>query len=337
MDARSTAARLIRSSILLAALFAPGCGTSGDTLTSSATGATGGAGSGQAGAGAGGLADGGSAGAAGQGGATGLGGQAGADVAGGAGGDGAGGGAGGPAGPSIRIHLRSSTDPFAHDDGLSGETPIDHRSGVRNFRLYTDANDPSPLVVFDYGQNAVEASYNAGQDTVIGTVPFSSLTPGHYTQARVVHSYVRYKMAATLHYNGAALAGDFNNTQVLSDNTMLDGQLRDHGYYDFVFEYLSMMFPKTGSDAPVPEYPSSGGFKVVFENGEWAYYFPVVIDIAQAPTADVDVAMEVNMAESLRWMDQDMPGYAPGVLDCTTTSSEPIKHFGANSFKVFLP
>lgn len=258
----------------------------------------------------------------------------------GGGGSGQGGGAAQGGGGSaagtrhIRIHLSADTKPFAHDDGLAGQTPISHSSGLRKFELYRDDNDPSPLVVFDYGTGFVEGGYNDGDDTVAATVDPTTLTEGHYTRGRVVHSHVRYSIHATMHAQGLDFAGTFDNVEVLSDKTLLDGTMRDHGYYAYVFNAAGKSYPVTGENAPVPTYPGSGGFSVTFTNGEWAYWFPVDLTVKHELSADVDVDMHVNMFESFRWQDEGTKGYKKGVFDVTPASFEPVERFGANSFVV---
>lgn len=271
-------------------------------------------------------------------------GQAGEPAVGGAGGSGASaseggqgtseGGAGStePEGPTVTIRFRSHTDPFDHDDGLSGQTPIEHLSGLRKLQLFTSPTDPSPVTIFDFGSDFVEVSYDDGADTAVYSLPASSLPSGTYTMARVVHSHVRYRVAGTMHANGWHLPGEFDNLQVLSDGTMLDGQLRNHGYYEYVFVTGNQEFPASGTNAPLPQGWDTGGFSVGFDDGEWSYSFPVELVVSPALAQDLAVVLEVNMFESFRWQDQELAGYQPGVLDSTPLASEPVIHFGANDF-----
>jgi hypothetical protein len=244
-----------------------------------------------------------------------------------------GGGSTGTSSAEVAVRLRSSTAPFPHADGLAGQTPIAHSSGVRSLRLYRQEGDPDPFTVFDFGQESVEVDYADGADTLIYTAQASDLPLATFTQARVVHSYVRYRIAATMHYMGFVVPGEFDNMQVLSDQSLVDGQLRDAGYYEYVYTGASQMFPASGDDAPVPEW-DSGGFSVRFEDGEWAYYFPVNLPVNPDLPVDIAVVLDVNMHESFRWMDQTMPNYMTGVLDVTPTTFEPVMKFGANSFGV---
>ena len=124
--------------------------------------------------------------------------------------------------------------------------------------------------------------------------------------------------------------------QVLSDGTSIDGELRDHGYFEYAFEAGSMSFPLSGTDAPVPAWSGAGGFSVAFEDGEWAYYFPVDLAIDPELDGDLAVVLEVNMHESFRWSDQASPDFAAGVFDTTPSSFEPVMRFGANAFELSI-
>jgi hypothetical protein len=247
-----------------------------------------------------------------------------------------GGAGGGGTGPNVEIRMRSSTAPFPHTDELSGQTPTAHSSGLRSLTLFRSKSDPSPFVVFDLGENPVEVDYADGADTLAYTARASDLPEATFTVARVVHTHVRYRVAATMHAMGLVVPGFFDNVQVMSDGTLLDGQLRDAGYFEYTFEGGGQSFPASGDDAPVPEYTSSGGFEVVRENGEWAYYFPVSLVVTPNITEDVQVVLSVNMHESYRWQDQTSPGYMSGVFDVTPTSFEPVLQFGANSFALTI-
>ena len=266
-----------------------------------------------------------------------TGGAAGAAGSGGSSGGGGTAGAPNPVGTGtgkIAIHFQSTTAPFAHNDGLSGQTPISHLSGVRSLELRRTLDDPSPVTVFDFGQKTVEISYANGADTLIYTADIKYLPKATYTIARVVHTYVRYQIASTMHEGGMNLPGTFDNVQVLSDGTLLDGTVRNHGYFEFLFKTGGQSFPSTGTNAPLPEWTGVGGFPVIFEKGQWAYQFPTNLVVDPDSNADFTLTFLSNMNESYRWADQDAPGYGKGVFDSTSTSFEPVKQFGANSFEI---
>ena len=157
-----------------------------------------------------------------------------------------------------------------------------------------------------------------------------------FTVARVVHSWVKYRIDATMHASGFDLPGEFDNFQALSDDTMFEGTLYQSGDYEYLFDAGSMTFPASGSDAPVPEYDAAGGFSVRFEDGEWAYYFPVNLPVTPDLPTDLTLVLAVNMHESFRWMDEAGTGFTDGVFDATPTTFEPVLQFGANSFALTI-
>ncbi len=326
---------------LLLTLALAGCGSSdeADALATppgnaGAAGAPGGSG-GQGGAGEGPGGEAGVGGEAGQGGASEAG-QGGAGLGGSAGG-GAGQGGAGQGGALIHVRLASSTAPFPHSDGLAGQTPLDHRSGLRSYRLFRDASDTVGVTVFDLGKGFVEVSYNDGADTLVASVPITTIPEGTYTRGRVVHTHVRYRVKAQVHAQGLSLPGEFDNVQVMSDGTTLDGVERQGGYFDYKLNVAGMTYPFQGNDAPIPQQTSSGGFSVAIEGGQWTYEFPTTIVIDHGLPADTTTTLRVNMHESFRWEDQVEPSYAAGVFDVTPVAFEPVKRFGANSFSVTIP
>lgn len=267
---------------------------------------------------------------------AGVGGAAQGTGGGGGGNDEAAGGSASGSDALVTIRFRATTAPFDHQDGLAGQTPLEHYSGVRDLKLYRGPDDPQPVTIFDRDEDFVEIGYNEGDDTVVATVPARELPLGTYTVARTVHSHVRYRVASTMHVGGVPLAGEFDCMQVLSDDTWLDGTRRDHGYYEYVFRAGAQSFPTSGDDAPLPLSGETGGFSAALEQGEWAYYYPVSLVVTPELEADVDVVLNVNMHESFRWDDQQASGFAPQIFDTTPTSFEPVVTFGANSYWMTL-
>lgn len=232
----------------------------------------------------------------------------------------------------IRVHLTSSTAPVPQTDGLSGQTPLTYVTGIRSYKLLRSMADPSPATVFDLGKGFVEASYADGADTLLATVPLASIPEGKYAFARVVHTHNRYRVKATLH-DTTTLVGEFDDVFVLSNDTTLDGVVHAQGDYTYTFLYAGTKTPTSGTNGILPESTTMGGFTVVNEGGEWAYYFPVDMVIDHGPK-DRDTYLRVNVFEAFRWQDEAKPGYLPGVFDVTASGYEPVKRFGANSFAV---
>lgn len=235
----------------------------------------------------------------------------------------------------IHIHLAATAAPVAHADGLSGQTPRDQHIGIRKLTLFASASDPAPIVVFDHGANAVEAGLNDEDDTVVASVPAAKLAAGRYTVARVAVSHVRYQVAATMHAYGQTVPGVFENLQVLSAGSLVDGTTHDKGHYAFAFEANGMVLGRqTGEHGPLPETPSGGGITLDTSGPESAYVFPVDIVVDPTVKSDVHVVFELDTHESFRWQDEASPGYQSGVFDVTPTTFEPVKSFGARSFRI---
>ncbi len=233
----------------------------------------------------------------------------------------------------LTVRIRATNAAFAHTDGLSGQTPRTAAGGIRSFSLLRDQQDTNPAVIFEYGADVQEASFDDGGDTLVGAIVVSEVPAGHYTLARMVQAYSRYSISATLHDGSTATPGTLDNLIVMSDGTMVDGAQHDAGYYHYVFEAPGEP-PVTfeGDDALVPAYSTTAGAVAVVENGQWAVYFPVNLDWSAGLQSAVDLVVTVNMFESFRWTDVALPGYQPGVFDFTATSYEPVVRFGGNEF-----
>lgn len=243
----------------------------------------------------------------------------------------------GATGPVAQVVVRTNTDPFPHADGYAGQTSRDAYQGIRSFELLRGIDDPDPLVLFDHGDDPVEAGYNDGDDTLVGMVRLHGLRAGHYTMARSVVTHSRYRVDAVMHAGGYVLPGEFDNVQVLSDGTRIDGVIRPESWFRYVFRTGGMDFPLEGLGAPLPTEPTTtGGFSLSIEDGVAAYYYPVDITLVATATEDLVIVLEVNMFEAFRWEDQDLPGYTAGVFDSSPTASEPVRRFGANSLRVHV-
>ena len=240
---------------------------------------------------------------------------------------------------SVSVKVRANTDLFQHIDGISGQTPLFSYAGVRSLRFLRDPDDQAPLTLFDHNLNSevsdfIEAGYNDGDETVVATFPAGDLIAGRYTMARMVQTYSRYQVAVINHVWAEVIPGILTNLQVMSDNTLIDGELRNAGYYESVFEDTdgNESF-YSGDDWEVPLFSFTSGSYAVIENGEWAFYFPIDVEFSE----ELEIAaiiINVNMFESFRWRDQLIPGYEDGAFDITPISYEPVERFGGNLFEV---
>jgi hypothetical protein len=241
------------------------------------------------------------------------------------------GGGGGTA--NIVIHVRATAAPVAHVDGLSGQTPRDEYIGVKAMQLLTSPADPSPFVIFEH-PTYVEARLNDGDDTVIATVPASSVRPGQYSYVRTLVTHVRYKVDATVHASGVATVGEYENLLVLTNDTEVGGQKRQSGDLVSTFRGGGQTFGPTESKYPLPPRTEWAGVALEVSQGRAYYVYPATIVVGPPPATDVSATFEVNMHECFRWEDLPTAGYRPGVWDVELTGYEPVRQFGANSFSV---
>lgn len=246
---------------------------------------------------------------------------------------GSGDGSPGPTGPLVILHVRATEAPFPQTDGFAAQTARNEKIGISGLTLLTSASDPSPLKVYEGA--SVEAGLNDKEDTVVARVSAKSLKAGTYTIARVPVSHVRYTVSGAYHAGGFTAPGDFIDVVVLTDGTMIDGHSHDQGWYSSSFATGGMTYgPATGM-TPFPSV-DGGGFKLVTAGGRAYYEFaisPIIVD--PGVTRDVNVIFEVNTNLDFHWQDVPNAGYATNVFDVEMASYEPVKKFGANSFRVF--
>jgi hypothetical protein len=235
----------------------------------------------------------------------------------------------------VTVRLRASTAKVQHLDGLSGQTPVEQRIGIRKLTLLTSDADPSPFVVFDHKAEAIEAGLGDNDDTLVATLSASALRAGNYTRARVAISHVRYRVAASMHAFGMIVPGVFDNFQVLSDGSTIDGKTWNKGHYSFKFDVNGQTYgTQTGENGPVPPTTGGGGMSLESSGNETEYRFPVTLAIPQNVPSNVTIRFELNTHENFRWQDQADPGYQKGTFDATLESYEPVTSFGANSFQM---
>lgn len=236
--------------------------------------------------------------------------------------------------PELTVHIVGVTAPFAHDDLLAGQTATKPAGGIRSLSLLASPDDPAPAVVFAYGEETVEASYADQADTVVGKVGVAAIPSGHYKLARLVQAYSRFEVAATLHEGLAANAGTLSCLAVMGDDTLVDGHVRDAGYYHATFAAPNQT-PTSfeGTTFPIPALSTTAGAVGVVEDGQWVVYFPIDLVWDAGVTSDLTLTITVNMHESFRWTDLLIPGYLPQVFDLTALSYEPVIRFGGNAFE----
>jgi hypothetical protein len=233
--------------------------------------------------------------------------------------------------PGLTVIVRGSTETFAHDDGLPGQTARGVSAGVRSLTLLDEATSQSfVLLGADPGTSAV-VSYDNGESTVLAVVPPESIVAGHYTKARLVQDWSEFDVDATHHADGTQTSGSLHVVQVTSDGAMLNGVTHAAGHYEHDFIAPNRNEHWTGEDALVPEHSSTAGAEAVVENGEWAVYFPLDVHVT---ASDAQLDIRVNMDHAFRWVDFPAPENQPGVYDISPPLYEEVTQFGGNRFDV---
>lgn len=233
----------------------------------------------------------------------------------------------------LSIHIQGSTAAFVHEDGYAGQTPHSARGGIRSLSLLRDADDKAPLELFNHGAQSVEVGFNDGDDTevAVSQVPLT----GRYTLARMVQTHSRYVVDACAHAAGSAVDGTLEQLRVMSDGTSIDGKMHHAGHHQSTFRGGDVVQETTGEDLTVPQWSSTAGAWAVVENGEWAVYFPVNLDVDErSPPTSMTVV--VNLDHAFRWEDSAAEGYRANTWDLTVATQETVMRFGGNRFDVTL-
>lgn len=240
-----------------------------------------------------------------------------------------------PGGPRVHIKAKGSLSPFAHKDGLSGQTAKVQIAAIKSLYLLRSASDPSPVKVYDLGDKSVLVDYVTGAPVELASVPIRSLPSGVYRLAKVGVSYVRYSVPARMHVGGYPVDGQYDNVQALSDGAMIEGAPRQKGWYRYAFSANGTTYgSQEGAGAPTPASPTSGGVTLDTSASQSFYVFAVDVALDNSVTQDHDVLFDTNVKDAFRWQDQALVGFTAGVFDTTPTSFEPVMAFGANAFSV---
>lgn len=239
--------------------------------------------------------------------------------------------------PSLTFVLRGTKAPFAHADGLSGQTAKLQVAAIKSLWLLRSGGDgdPAPVKVFDRGDDAVPVDYASGQPVTLATVSRRSIPSGIYRRARVFVPWVRYRVSARLHANGVAVDGDYESVQALSEGARIDGAARARGFSRTTFLVGGApLAAVTGTSPQVPSRATSGGVMLDVSGAEAFYEFDVDAAFDQAAPYDETVTFEGNVSGAFRWKDEATLGYQPGVFDTTPAGFEPVMTFGVNAYAV---
>ncbi len=237
----------------------------------------------------------------------------------------------GEATPSLRVHVVGSSAAFAHDDGLSGQTPTDISSGVRSLRLFDDAG--GVWTVLERASPGVSVSYSDAAPRPIARIDPASVRAGHYVKARMVQEDSRFTVNARFHDDSLVQPslGALRIYRVMNDDVPGPQGTYPAGYFSWQFESKELSRKGEGV-LPVPAYSTTAGAEALVEDGQWAVYFP--LDVTIPAGAHGELRITANLFESFRWKDQTAPDDEAGAYDLSQSSAEPVLRFGGNRFDV---
>ena len=239
------------------------------------------------------------------------------------------------AGPVVYVRVNALQTQYG-TPSTTQETPLDQSVAILGVSLLKDASDPSPLVVVN-NTTPVITSYNNGASTLIGTVPASALTAGTYTVVSIPVSYVTFTVAGTLHYNGAALPGDFSDTISLSAGSVIDGATHDRGWWSSSFSVNGQTYGTTsGENSAIAQPGDTSDIALDLSGPVAAYVFPLTLTIPPSITEDMEIVFTANTYQDFHWQDESETGYTTGVFDVSVGAYEPVTQLGANSATVTI-
>lgn len=232
---------------------------------------------------------------------------------------------------SLRVTLAGSYEPYPHQDALSGQTAEQVSAGLRSLELIDDAGGTWSL--FDTSPANRSVDYGGSAPNLLATIEPADVRPGKYVKARMVQDWSRFVVAATNHEGGVPVAGALGVLQATSDGAMLDGKSLQQGYYEHAFTGGGVERNYEGVVA-VPDHSATAEAEAFDEEGEWAVYFPAMLEVAPAATGTL--AIRVSLDRAFRWSDLGGAGFTPGTYDIAPPLYEPVEQFGGNRFDVVL-
>lgn len=236
---------------------------------------------------------------------------------------------GGGDGPSrIGVVVTASSELFSHGDDSAGQTAASPSGGVRRLTLFPDSGEPWAIV--DRGTSAAIVDYAPGARTTVGVVRSKDVVLGRYTRARLVHDWLRFEVAATLHDVDGKTDGTLAMLMVTADGALIGDQPRGVGHYvhDFTASNGSKTGHWQGDDLVLPDYATSAGVEAKLEDGAWALYFPIDVEI---DAGDGTLTITANTYQAFRWQDVVAGENQPNTYDIAPPTYEPTLQLGANA------
>ena len=243
-------------------------------------------------------------------------------------------GAGGPTLEFVIVGDPASAVTFL--DSYASQTPAAFFVGVQKVELLASADDPSPVTVFDAGDDKyIEVDMQGG--TTLATIDLFQVTSGTYNYARVLLATARFTVQATVHppFPVPSLKGPVSVVAALSD-TVIDSTPRSQDWVQYSFSAGGFPFVQTGT---LPPFPDSATGTVIKESGRTWLQMELSQHLTITPSISTSYVATVTMKtkDCFRWEDQSTSGYATGVFDTDSSgNSEPVKSFGPGDYSIVV-
>ena len=232
---------------------------------------------------------------------------------------------------NLSLTIAGAYETYPHQDGFSGQTAERVTAGLRGLELIDDAG--GTWVLFDASPSNLTADYSASTPTLLATIEPADVRPGRYVKARMVQDWSRFEVAATLHEAGTAAAGTLRVLQATSEGAVVEGKSLEQGHYEHAFSGSGVERSYDGV-LPVPEHSATAEAEAFDEQGVWAVYFPVAIEVPAG--AKGELAIRVSLDRAFRWSELGSADFTSGAYDIAPPIYEPVEQFGGNRFSAAL-
>jgi len=231
----------------------------------------------------------------------------------------------------IRIYVEGDTTPKTFADGLAGQTPFEYFIGVSSYQALRSADDPAPVLCFDYGADTF--AIDLGTDNLVGRCPTSAFPLGTYTHGMTKVDWITYKVVGDVHAGTLTLPATF---QVFKAFSACDYEGTHYAAGDGWVGYdvggttgtIPYVFPELAAIAGVTYRTEGDAFYMVFP-----FTHPFVIGAVD--TAEHWSRMFWEIADSYRWVDLRLEGYAAGRWDVSASgTTEETRMFGVSGYHI---
>jgi hypothetical protein len=231
----------------------------------------------------------------------------------------------------IRIYVEGDTTPKTFTDSLDGQTPFEYLIGVSSYRVLRSADDIAPVTCFDYGADTFAIDMQT--DNLVGRCATSSFPLGTYTHGMTKVDWITYKVVGDVHVGTLALPATFQIFKAFSacdyDGTHYAAGTGWVGYdVSGTTGRIPYVFPELAAIAGVIYRTEGDAFYMIFP-----FTHPFVI--GEADALEHWSRMFWEIADSYRWLDLRLDGYASGRWDVSSTgTTEEVRMFGVSGYHI---